>query len=370
MAILWSYQAEAIINSSVKLSQDSKIYVADGSGLLYALDTNGNELWRFQTAGYNDLGNSTFATPAIAEDGTVYVAGLYDPNLYALDANDGGIKWVCNFQHSRETITGFVCGELPQWPWYDCWDEDFTFTKFGWPFASPVVAEDGTIYQGLLYDPNLYAVSPDDGSIVWSLDLAEKTRDWLQTNHPNEPVGQISNSCWSQPALGPDGTIYVSFDDPFLRALDPNGSIKWISRLGTVGGFTMTVGANGLIYAAGDDGQMYVVNPAGEEISRFETDQWLSFPVITAGGAIIVSDSNDTVWAIVGGDCMNQAAGLHRPADINADGSVNLLDLAKMNKGPQNNTGKGFYPAGDINRDSRVDYLDLALLASRWLGRQ
>ena len=67
---------------------------------------------------------------------------------------------------------------------------------------------------------------------------------------------------------------------------------------------------------------------------------------------------------------MNQAAALHRPADINADGSVNLLDLAKMNKGSQNNTGKGFYPAGDINRDSSVDYLDLALLASRWLGRQ
>jgi outer membrane protein assembly factor BamB len=280
MGILWSYQTEAIIYGSAKLSTDGKIYVSDGSGLLYALDPNGNELWRFETAGYKELGNSIFASAALAEDGTVYLAGLYDPNLYALEPADGSIKWVRNFQHSREVLDGY------------------TFTQFGWPFASPVVAEDGTIYQGLVYDPKLYAISPADGSIIWSIDLHQKAEDWLTVNHPNEPIAKISNSCWSEPVIGPDGTIYVSFDDPYLRAVEPNGTLKWVTKAGDVGGFTMSVSDDGLIYAASDDGHLYVIGSNGEQLGQFEGDNWMSFPALTVGNAVIVSDSNNTVWAI------------------------------------------------------------------------
>ncbi len=64
---------------------------------------------------------------------------------------------------------------------------------------------------------------------------------------------RVSNSSFSEPALAPDGTIYISFDDQYLRAVDPNGTIKWVTSLGWLGGFTLTVGSDGLIYAAGDD---------------------------------------------------------------------------------------------------------------------
>jgi len=298
LGILWSYQAQAIIYSSAKLSPDGKIYVADGSGLLYALDPNGSELWRFETAGYEELGNSIFSSAALAGDGTVYLAGLYDPNLYALEPADGSIKWVRNFQHSKETVAVEICDPLPYWPWFDCRYEDITFSRFGWPFASPAAADDGTIYQGLVYDPNLYAVSPADGNIIWSLDLHQKAEDWLLSNHPNEPVAKISSSCWSEPALGPEGTIYVSFDDPYLRAVEPNGAIKWVTKIGDVGGFTMSVSDDGLVYAASDDGHLYVIGSDGEQLGQFEGDNWLSFPALTLGNTVIVSDSNNTVWAI------------------------------------------------------------------------
>jgi outer membrane protein assembly factor BamB len=55
----------------------------------------------------------------------------------------------------------------------------------------------------------------------------------------------------------------------------------------------LTVGDNGKIYAAGDDGCLYVVNPDGEEIARFQSNGWLNHPVIAADNTIIVTDPRD-----------------------------------------------------------------------------
>ncbi len=378
--VLWTYQVQGQVYSSPVVSGDGNMYICTQQGTIYAIDCRGSELWQFKTADFGRLGSAVFATPAIGQDGTVYVPGLYDPNLYALDASDGGIKWACNL--SRQALVN------PRWP-------EFGYTqKFGWPFASPAIADDGTIYQTLLYDPNLYAIEPNSGTIIWSANMkpqcdyvddyfnyygrypscgaiAAECSDWFGFE-PNEWCRHIERtSCWSAPAVGPDGTVYVSFDDPYLRAVEPNGDIKWVTRLGTVGGFTLTIGPNGLIYAAGDDGAMYVVNPAGEEISRFQTEQWLSYPVITVGKTIIVSDYNDTVWAIGGDDCKGQTSGLHRPQDLNGDRAVNFQDYLKFAADWAGAAVTGadgsMYPAGDINRDGQVDFADMALLANRWL---
>jgi outer membrane protein assembly factor BamB len=109
----------------------------------------------------------------------------------------------------------------------------------------------------------------------------------------------------------------VSFDDPYLRAVDPNGSKKWFTKLGELGGFTLTVGDDGLIYAANDDNNLYVVNPDGEEIARFEGDDWLSHPVIAPDHTIIVSDANNTVWAITQEDCGDKPIVLDVPPEPN-----------------------------------------------------
>ncbi|UCE47800.1 MAG: PQQ-like beta-propeller repeat protein, partial [Phycisphaerales bacterium] len=132
-------------------------------------------------------------------------------------------------------------------------------------------------------------------------------------------------SGWSEPALGPDGTIYVSFDDPYLRAVDPNGTIKWVTKLGTVGGFTLAVANDGLIYAAGDDGFLRVVSPEGTESARFQRDAWLSFPAVTSDGVVMVADSRDNsmligyernvVWAITAQCAPDQPLDLDRPAN-------------------------------------------------------
>jgi len=89
---------------------------------------------------------------------------------------------------------------------------------------------DGTIYQSLLFDTNLYLIDPNNGSIIESTDLADETAEWYDANF-------AGSYCYAEPAIGPDGTVYVGFDDPYLRAVEPNGAIKWVTRLGDVGGF-------------------------------------------------------------------------------------------------------------------------------------
>jgi outer membrane protein assembly factor BamB len=388
----WTHHTESIIYSSPAVAPDGKIYVCSQDGIVYALAHDGSELWSFETNGPAQLRSPIFASPAIGNDGTVYISGLYDPNLYALNPNDGSVKWACSFEFLID----------PQQPWLG--------TKAGLPFASPVIAEDGTIYQTLLYDTNLYAIAPDDGTIIWSVNLAGRC-EWLEECLEYSPLeyclawAKTAGECgdllnyleeygdaggWSEPALGPDGTIYVSLDDPYLRAVDPNGSIKWMTRLGMVGGFTLTVGDNGLIYAASDDGYLCVVNPDGEEIARFHSDRGLNFPVIQADNTIIVadgqdntmliSDANNVVWAIGGEDCSDQMLVLHRPQDLDGSRAVNFIDFAVLATDwlectdiytSQSLCGyevDEIYLAGDINRDLYVDVADLADLADKWLS--
>jgi len=303
--LLWTYSTEGFIYSSPAVSAEGKIYVGSQDGFLYALDKDGSELWRFETKGPGKLQMGTiFASPAIGADETVYISGLYDPNLYALGSADGSVKWKCNFESQ------------------------------GWPFASPVIANEGIIYQTLLYDTNLYAIEPQDGGIIWSVDLADPTSDWFDPNYAQE-YGDADG--WSEPALGPEGTIYVSFDDPYLRAVEPTGKIQWVRRLGDMGGFTLTVSNDGKIYAACDDGNLYVVNPNGEEIARFQSQAWLNFPVIV-DNLLIVADSkddsllityeNNNVYSITPECSEGQIPVLYWSADLNSDGAVNVNDIA------------------------------------------
>jgi parallel beta-helix repeat protein len=334
--------------------QPVQIFVCSVDGTLYALGHDGSELWSFETDSLSAATTGAiFASPAIDHSGALYIAGIYDPNLYALDSNGDGVKWNRAFSSPVNPS-----GRRP------------------WPFASPVIAEDGTIYQALLYDPNLYAINPNDGSIIWSTNMADPCSGWFEPDYA-EIYGPAS--CWSKPALAPDGTIYVNLNDPYLRAVSPNGTIKWVTRLGTIGGFTLTVGGNGLIYAACDDARLYVVDPNGQQVSQFEGFGALSFPTITFGRTIIVSDANNTVWAISRNNCQGQELALHRLEDLTGDWIVDGTDLAALiadwldctdTNPPCGYQGDQIYLKGDINKDQYVDFADFAQLANHWLNKE
>jgi parallel beta-helix repeat protein/predicted outer membrane repeat protein len=333
--------------------QLEQIFVCSVDGILYALGRDGSELWSFETDSISAItAGAITASPAIDHEGNLHIAGIYDPNLYAIDSNSVSEKWNCNFSNPNPA------GRRP------------------WPFASPVIGKNGAIYQALLYDPNLYTIDPNDGSIIWSTNMADPCSGWFE---PSYAANYGRPSCWSKPALAPDGTIYVSLNDPYLRAVDPNGNIKWVTRLGTMGGFTLTISDDGLIYAACDDARLYVVEPNGQQIAQFEGFGGLSFPTITAGRTIIISDANNTVWAIGGYFCKDHPLALHKLEDITGDGIVDSADLSVLTTDwlgctdptlPCNYHGNQRYLKGDVNQDLYIDFADFALLANRWLNKE
>ena len=390
----WTHKTNGPIYSTPVVGYDGKIYVCSEDGLIYALDGDGSELWTFKTQGPANLSGTIFTTPVIDKNGTVYVAGLYEPNLYALDANSGSVKWVCNFG-AVEPNKGQV-------------------------FASPAIGPNGTIYQTLVRDPNLYAVDPCTGNILWSAQLRPDPCYYCASgsgqccsiidsyltklrNHTtisptllqqyescNEGrwqgiaatgwINYKSSSGWSSPVVGSDGTIYVSFDDPYLRAVEPNGTIKWISRLGLIGGFTLSIDRDNKIYAASDDNFVCVVDSNGLEVSRFKGNNWMSFPAIAEDGTLIVSDANNRVWVITNTSCGGQPPVLHHPADMRASGFTDFADFAVLAESWRNCTDPfdptfcaagiskyGFYAPGDVDRDAYINIWDLNALADEWL---
>jgi outer membrane protein assembly factor BamB len=138
------------------------------SGMIYVGGSNSNRyLWAVHPNGtiawHYDTGGLVPSSPAIGQDGTVYV-GSYSDNIFAINS-DSTLKW--------------------------------SFATGGTIYSSPAIDAEETIYVGCS-DGKLYAINPD-GSIKWTFSTGEA----------------ISSS----PAIGSDGTIYVGCNDGKLYAI-------------------------------------------------------------------------------------------------------------------------------------------------------
>ena len=236
---------------------------------LYALYPNGTMKWYYKTPAAGII----WSTPAIADDGTVYV-GDWNGRLSALDQN-GSLLWQL-----------YRSGEFA---------------------SSPAIGDDGTIYLGHS-GGYLYAINPN-GSEKWHYE-----------------TGYYVNS---GPAVGEDGTIYIGSADNYIYALYPNGLLRWRYHTGGVIKGHPSIAPDGTIYVPSFDGYLYALNPNGTLIWQVSTGE-----EIAAASAAVASDGtlyvgtellrafypNGTLkWAVdVGGDIYGTS-----PA-ISADGTIYL----------------------------------------------
>lgn len=138
-----------------------------------------NSVWTFNANPTNTQGKQPNSI-AIAEDGTIYVAGgnaVYSVDPDTHDANwsktyadaqgpalsaDGNTLYFGSQQSSSDPDSA---GQIVAVNTSDG-SENWTYQVDGAVHFGPTVGPDGTVYQGS-WDMYLYAINPDDGSLKW-----------------------------------------------------------------------------------------------------------------------------------------------------------------------------------------------------------
>jgi outer membrane protein assembly factor BamB len=198
-----------------------------------------------------------YSSPALAPDGTIYFGtGIFihtdSGSLYALNP-DGTLKW-------KRELDLFPSQVYPK----------------GDNGYSPTIGSDGTVYiQGAT--SALYAFDP------------QGTRLWKYDSYDDYPVGfEVGQRT---PAIGLDGTLYVSADA--LYALFPDGTRKWRFQADWGCRASPAIGPDGTIYVMGGQDKLFAVNPNGTQKWMFALEySWeMSFasPAVDTDGTIYIA---------------------------------------------------------------------------------
>jgi outer membrane protein assembly factor BamB len=344
----WRYKKWPLFSpsgSAPVVRSDGVIYMAD-LGHVHAFSRSGQLLWTFTPIGANGWVDST---PAIAQDGTLYV-GAWDGQLYAID-NNGKKKWTFATMEDVWVTSSPVIGATGDIyvGGYDgvlyALADQGTYAQEKWRFvtggnigSSPALAADGTIYVGS-DDGHLYAVNPD-GTEKWrfpadgtaQLAYSKVTPSATQpmsppaTMQPSAAVGPDGTVYWdadfglyalrpgdgsriwkldewaaSTPSIGPNGTVYVGLFPEDLIAVNPSsGTVAWRFELTNEVTSSPAIDADGTLYFGCWDFNIYAVDAAGHEVWRWPTEWWVSNSPALDRGTVYFAGDDDYLYALGG----------------------------------------------------------------------
>jgi outer membrane protein assembly factor BamB len=311
-AIKWKFGTGYFVNSAPAIAEDGTIYVASRDDHLYAINPDGSEKWAVEMGFASP---NPYLAPAIGEDGTIYITTYGDGILHALHPADGHEIW-------NVTIGCHIC--------------------------NPVIGDDGTIYL-VRIRKGLYAINPD-GSIKWQISaylnmnialspdsgtvyLRTGSRKFAAVNAADGSiVWEIEVPLgYEYLAVGPDGTIYAAAYRDHLVALEPiSGTQKWdVDIESTLGPPAIDAGRSTVYVFTGNDFLSAITFSGTLKWKLAIGDAWHldSAPIIGADGTVYVStdgvgvlyavdpDTGELKWSISGGN--------YAPA-MGADGTIYL----------------------------------------------
>ncbi|MCF8274670.1 MAG: PQQ-binding-like beta-propeller repeat protein [Flavobacteriaceae bacterium] len=372
---LWSFTLPGVIEySAPAISDDGTAYIGITESNRAAANpnflaiNNGTKVW--ETLLPNGASSDLIRTsPSIASDGSIYMTGFYERNIYKINSNSGAIdsKFYTNgrLRYSAPTYaadgTVYIGSYNNTGKGFYALDPSLPLTP-NWIFkpgvdfnSTATIGADGTIYVGAL-DGYLYAINPD-GTEKWSSNFGT----WTATT----------------PAIGPDGTIYFAgegnkYDPAFngvLAAYDPaNGNVKWSVGLAQkVNHGGPAVAADGTIYVGGQDKKLIAYNPDGSQKWSFDVEAAIEVvPAIDNDGNIYFGDIGGSFYVLTPdgqkkwkvaklGDQIRSSVAIGNDGTIYV--GVNQLGVGKLMALKTNATGlqTGGWPmyAGDAKHSGR-----------------
>ncbi|MBK7105252.1 MAG: PQQ-like beta-propeller repeat protein [Ignavibacteriae bacterium] len=186
-------------------------------------------------------------------------------------------------------------------------------------YSCPAIGDDGTIYVTSI-DSKLYAVNAD-GTKKWEF----VTGDMI----------------YSSPVLGNDGTIYFGSNDKKLYAVNSDGTKKWEFTTDDKITATPAISHNGTIYIGSYDKNIYAINSDGTLNWKFQTNGSILHPPIIGHDGTIYQVSNDNnLYSINFDGTLKWKLGSEFPFPlvIDEDGTIYIYSL--------NNYLHAFYPDG------------------------
>jgi len=221
------------------------------------------------------LNGSASTTPAVAKDGTIYIAD--DKGWLHAFTDNGTKKW------AKRLTTSAI-------------------------YSGPVIDEDGYIFVGA-EDNRVYKVNPANGSVVWSFTAGGRVRYGIALStysiyfhasdgylySVNKENGQefwryyIGSAHFSHPSVAHDGTVYVAAGK--LYAFNPDGTIKWTFNGDGSLWYGASIDSDGTIYVASTY-RLYAINPDGTEKWMIRNNyNYFGECVIGSNGLIYINDN-------------------------------------------------------------------------------
>jgi len=300
------------------------------------------------------------STPAVADDGTIYV-GSDDGHLYAINP-DGSLKWksVAIGQVKSSPAIGLdgVVYVGTDNNWVYAFEKDsasplshpvlYSFPTFGDVRSSPVIGAEGKVYvgsddghfygltpslvkewefhaagpisygrpsvspDGIIYISNRTETNLGNGFYIYALNPVQRNADPTGSAFPGTNEWQYPTGDGNQylPGIDPTtGTIYSDASGNRIVAITPGGALDWEFYLGSDFDSMPVVGSDGTVYFGADDGNLYAINP--EDRNNSETfpvsgREWTfstggavdTTPAIAPDGTILVVSEDDTLYAV------------------------------------------------------------------------
>jgi outer membrane protein assembly factor BamB len=315
-ALAWSADVGGPVEAQVVTSPDEQtLYVASLGGTLTALArADGATKWTF------DLGDRAYATPCVAEDGTVYAAS--DAKKLVALSPEGKKRWTLETDDEADTglvlardgTIVFAAGRRA----YGVTPQGFVKWRFAAKrkvFTSPAVGDDGRVFLGS-QDHHAYALTPQGGPL-WSVDLGADVD--------------------GAPVVGDDGAVYLGTDGDEVVRLDPaDGRIVWRARVGGYvrGTLSMTRAGDVVAGVYGPTPGEVVLAPGDGAVKRKVPIQGTGArefgvhggALEDAAGVLLFGAQDDAVYAIdPGGEIpwsFRTGADVDSPVTLLGDGSV------------------------------------------------